>query len=121
MTGIDRCLAQIDAVRSVALGVEPAYVARSRIGRLTLSTAALVAQEVGDPIPVVPADIQFSDTTPVRLRAVAACCDRICELARHLAQPSEPLEIRWKRGWHELLAHLKDLEVLLVDLRREEA
>ncbi len=119
MTRLDRCLSQIQAIRSVAAGVEPAYVARSRIGRLTLSGAVLVAKETGIPAPSLPSAIPFPETGSSCLRWVASCCNHIATLGKHLAQPSEPLDDRWRRGWSELLGELRALETHLIALRDE--
>lgn len=119
MTRIERCLSQIQAIRSVETGVEPPYVARSRIGRLTMSTADLVAQAAGIPAPALPGPIQLRDDVSGKIRALASCCNRIVELARHIAQPSEPLDQRWKRGWKDLLQELQTLERHLLNLREE--
>lgn len=121
MSGLERCLAQIQAIRTVAAGDEPAYVARSRIGRLTWSVANLVAKETGTPEPLRPAAIPLPGTDRPNLRNVASRCNRIVAIGSHLAQPSEPLDDRWRRGWSELLAELGDLEVSLIALRDEHA
>ena len=114
MTRIERCLAQIAAIRNVQTGVEPPYVARSRIGRLTVSTATLVTEAAGIPTPTRPGPIRGLDNVTEEVRELAVCCSSISELARHIAQPSEPLDQRWKRGWKELLEELQTLERLLL-------
>ncbi len=119
MTRIERCLSEIQAIRNVGTGVEPAYVARSRIGRLTISTAVLVAEAAGSPAPALPGPIQPGDGVSGKIRALASSCNRITKLARHIAQPSEPLDQRWKRGWKELLQELQTLEGHLLNLREE--
>ena len=113
MSRIDRCLSQIRAIRDVAAGLEAPYVARSRIGRLAMSTVALVAEEAGLPAPERPGPIRLLDGTSEKLSELAARLDRLREITRHIAQPSEPLDNRWKRGWDELLQELQILEELL--------
>ena len=121
MARIESCLSHIQAVRTVAAGVEPAYVARSRIGRLTLSTAALVAREVGIPRPDFPRPLPVPMNGPRYLVEVTGSCNRLVSISRHLAQPSEPLDERWRRGWSELLAELATLEAHLVALRETDS
>lgn len=113
MPSIDRCLEQIRAVQRVAAGSEPAYVARSRLGRLTLSTVSVVASRLGLPIPDLPNQVVVPTDAPSDVAELAAGCNRLIELARQLSQPSEPLDARWKRGWSELLRELEKLEQAL--------
>jgi hypothetical protein len=107
---IDLCLTQIASIRDVATGQAPPYVARSRIGRLALSIAQLVAREAGLSEPDLPRLISVPVEAPARLRDLAARCNRLVELAKHIAQPSEPLDERWRRGWNELLGEVGALE-----------
>lgn len=110
MSRIDRCLSQIAAIRDVAAGQAPPYVARSRIGRLALSVAVLVAEEGGLPAPDLPRQIRVPAGASLRLHDLAQRCNRLSQLAQHIAQPSEPLDDRWRRGWHELLGEIGGLE-----------
>ena len=120
MAGLERCLAQIDAIRSVASGDQPPYVARSRIGRLTSSVANLVARHVGGPPPIWdPGAIELPTTETASIRAVAVRCNHVVAIGSHLSQPSEPLDDRWKRGWSGLLAELQELEAALCALERD--
>ena len=121
MARIDRCLSQVQAIRNVAAGVEPAYVARSRIGRLVLSTATVVAKEIGMPAPDLPRPMPVPETGSTNLRGVISSCNQVTTIGRHLAQPSEPLDDRWRQGWSELLAELETLETHLVALDHETA
>jgi hypothetical protein len=114
---IDRCLSQVAAIRAVAAGQAPPYVARSRIGRLALSVAALVAQEAGLSAPDLPRPIRVPAGAPAQLRDLAERCNRLSQLARHVAQPSEPLDDRWRRGWHQLLGEVSGLEEQLQSMR----
>lgn len=117
MNRIDRCLSQIAAIKDVAAGEVPPYVARSRIGRLALSVAVLVAQEAALPAPDLPRPIRVPAETSAQLRNLAERCNRLTELARHVAQPSEPLDSRWRRGWHQLLGAIEGLEEQLKAMR----
>lgn len=113
MNSIDRCLAEIRAVRDVVEGHATPYVARSRIGRLALSTAVLVAEEVGLPRPDLPGPVQLPADVSEEMSDLAHLCGRIVEIARHVGQPSEPLADRWERAWQQLLEELDQLERLL--------
>lgn len=117
MNRIDRCLSQIAAIKDVAAGQAPPYVARSRIGRLALSVAVLVAQEAALPAPDLPQPIRVPAEASAQLRNLAGRCNRLTELARHVAQPSEPLDSRWRRGWHQLLGEIERLEEQLKAMR----
>lgn len=115
MTRIDRCLAEIRAIREVAEGHATPYVARSRIGRLVLSTAVLVAEEAGLPHPDLPGSIQLPAGASEQLSDLARRCSRLADISRHIAQPSEPLAERWERGWHQLL---EEVDLLEEELKR---
>jgi len=110
MNTVDRCLAEIRAIRDVADGDATPYVARSRIGRLALSTAVLLADETGLPHPDLPGSIQLPPGAPPWVSDLAHRCSRLAEIARHIAQPSEPLADRWNRGWQQLLEEIDLLE-----------
>ena len=117
MDRVERCLAQIGAIRDVAAGDAVPYVARSRVGRLTLSIASAVAEEAGLAVPDLPGPIRLPDETPEDLLEIADRCNRLLELARHISQPSEPLAERWTRGWQELLEEVGSIEKRLLLLR----
>lgn len=110
MGKIERCLSEIQAVREVAEGHAAPYVARSRLGRLALTTAMIVAEEAGLPSPDLPGAVKLPVTAAPEVLDLARCCNRIADTARHIAQPSEPLAERWERNWHQLLDDLADLE-----------
>jgi len=116
MGSIDRCLDQVQALRTVAAGAEPAYVARSRLGRLILSVVSLAAERSQLPVPALPGPIHVPGDAATGLTDLAASCNRLVELARHLSQPSEPLDMRWRRGWSELIQELEALELALSHL-----
>lgn len=118
MDRIDRCLSQIAAIKDVAAGDAVPYVARSRMGRLTLSIVSLIAEEAGLPAPDLPRPIHLPDQAPTELVEIANRCNRLIELANHISQPSEPLAERWTRGWRELLQEIDSIEERLVLFRR---
>jgi hypothetical protein len=110
MNRVKRCLAEIRAIREVAKQQAVPYVARSRIGRLALTTVVLVAEEVGMPPPDLPGPIQLPEGASPQLAELAARCIRLADISRHIIQPSEPLADRWERGWHQLLEEIDLLE-----------
>ena len=114
MDRVERCLAQIGAIKDVAAGDAVPYVARSRMGRLTLSIASLVAEEAGLAVPDLPGPIHLPDKASEDLLEIAERCNRLLELARHISQPSEPLAERWTRGWRELLEEVGSIEERLL-------
>ena len=109
----DKCIRQIHKVREVADGAEVAYVARSRINRLTLSIIQLVAKECGLKIPDRPSPICLPEGTSELLKELAHISNRLLDSSRTLCQPSEPLDERWRLGWSVLLGELDELEVTL--------
>ena len=116
MDRIARCLSQIEAIRDVAAGDVPPYVARSRIGRLASSVAALAAELGG--LPELPVDERFAAPgNSSQFKALASSVKRLRDASRHVAQPSEPLEVRWRRAWAELLEELSILERCINKMR----
>ena len=63
------------------------------------------------------ASLTGSVQPPAQLRELAARCNRLTQLAKQVAQPSEPLDDRWKRGWHELLGEIHGLAQQLTSMR----
>ena len=110
---IEHCLQEIAKIRDVAQGVDVAYVARSRIGRLTLTLAQIVTQKAGMSIPDRPGPIVVSDEGSQTVRELANICNSLLEISRVLCQPSEPLDNRWREGWSALLDQLNVLEITL--------
>lgn len=115
---IEHCLQEIAKIRDVAHGVDAAYVARSRIGRLTLALARIVAKKAGMSIPDRPGSIVVQDEVPQAVRELANICNSLLETSRVLCQPSEPLDNRWRDGWSNLLDQLDVLEILLREMGR---
>ena len=118
MANFARCLRQIQAVRDVASGIEPAYVARSRIGRLCDSTTSLVTRTLCGRHRIQPGQIPTDRIASPEMREVALSCNRIFGLSRHIRQPSEPLDERWRQGWADLKVEIDLLERRLTVLQR---
>lgn len=110
MNTIERIHEEIQKVRSVALGQEAAYVARSRLGRVILSCLCFVAKEVGVENPTFPRMFRPPHNATPQLIEITHRCNRILELTKTLSQPSEPLEERWKETWKLLLQQLELLD-----------
>ena len=110
MSDIARCLKEIDKVKRVAAGVEAAYVARSRLGRLVLSVTRLVCNRLDIPAPDRPGHLSVPDRTNEEVRILIDVCNRLHETAKTITQPSEPLDERWRSGWSVLLGELAELE-----------
>lgn len=119
MTNVGRCLRQIQAVRDVAAGTDPAYVARSRIGRLCESTVSIVTGDLGIKRQQRPGVIATGEIESRDVAEVAESCNRIFSLSRHIRQPSEPLDERWRRGWEDLMVELDVLEQRLEVLAQD--
>lgn len=112
----EHCLREIAKIRDVAQGVDAAYVARSRIGRLTLALTRIVAKKAGMSIPDRPGPIVVPNEAPHTVRELANICNALLETSRVLCQPSEPLENRWREGWSSLLDQLNALEISLREM-----
>jgi len=110
MSDITRCLCEINKVKRVAAGVEVAYVARSRLGRLILSVTRLICNQLGMPSPDRPGRLSVPDTVSEEVRVLVDVCNRLNEKAKTITQPSEPLDERWRSGWSVLLGELAALE-----------
>lgn len=119
MTTIDRCLQELSRVRGVATGVEVAYVARSRIGRLTLTLGRIIAKHTGSTLPDRPGPIQIPTGASGMSKRLAVCCNRLIDITKTLSQPSEPLDDRWRSGWSALLKELEKLEAELKKMKNE--
>jgi hypothetical protein len=110
---IDKCIRHIHKVQEVADGSEVAYVARSRISRLTLTLIQLVAKECGLKMPNRPSPICLPEDASELSKELAHICNRLFDASRTLCQPSEPLDERWRSGWSVLLSDLNALETKL--------
>ena len=116
MITTERVFEEISKVRDVAKGIDAAYVARSRVGRLTLSLARLVATRTGMGMPDRPGTIMVSKDVPLIIRQLADSCNKLLEASRSICQPSEPLDTRWRNGWSTLLHELDVLEMMLREI-----
>lgn len=119
MSEIKRCLKQIEDVRAVASGMESAYVARSRLGRLILSVTRTICKIAGLDPPDKPGPISVCTTENGSLVALMEICNALNEIAKTITQPSEPLDVRWKAGWSTLLSYLNDMEQRLMLLEEK--
>lgn len=117
MNDMAKCLREIDKVKEVAEGGAP-YAARSRIARLTLNTTRLVCSALGAPAPDRPLALSKPVGASSELTRVIDVCNRLNSLSKSVAQPSEPLEQRWRKMWAALLADLDELAAALRDWNR---
>lgn len=116
MSTIPNCLVHIRKIKRVAFGEDSPYVARSRLGRLTLSLSKILADAIGISAPDRPSLLPIPDVADDKLALLINLCNKITDNAKTLSQPSEPLDKRWRDGWLTLLDDLKELEVHLMDL-----
>ncbi|MDE0036643.1 MAG: hypothetical protein OXU77_03665 [Gammaproteobacteria bacterium] len=117
MSSVERCLRDIDKVRSVASGHEEAYVARSRLARLILR-ATNVADEVAGMATAGSACTGVSMTGREEMQVkVSQTCARLDACRKAASHASEPLDDRWRQMWDEIGSHLDTLEALLRESR----
>src|SRR5712691_9739600 len=110
------CLSLIAKVRSNVAQPESAYLLRTRIRRSVLSAARLAAEQLGTKIPVLPEATDSRILSAGKAGAVLASCNRLLARTRHLCQPSEALDSRWRQGWDEVLEELATLERTLTEM-----
>ena len=110
-----RCLRQLDTVRAAARDPEAAYVLRTRLRRFILAVLRLVAEDEGLGVPTLPGPITYPDNIARRSAAILDICRQVEHKTRSLCQRSEPLDHRWKVGWHAVEQDLEQLERLLRD------
>lgn len=110
MKDIDNCLKQISKVRSVARQEEPAYAAKSRLGRLVLTVARLVARASGGIALDRPGWLEVPTGASTDIKHLINLCNRISDTTRILVQPSEPLSEYWRARWSELIDDLDSME-----------
>ena len=77
MASSDLCFKQIERLRAVAKEEEPAYAARSRLGRLVVTTARVIATRLSMPLPHVPQQITIPAGAPTELRSLADHTNRL--------------------------------------------
>lgn len=110
MREIDICLVCLAKVRSALTDDEMAYVARSRIGRLTLAVGALVARICGVQLLDRPDRLKVPSDAPKDILVLVERCNELLDTSRPLAVPSEPLSERWISWKLELTEQLDSLE-----------
>ena len=113
MEGIHRCLDQLSLVEESVRSSESAYLFRTRLSRLTLSCARMIARYHGLEEPVLPGRFEPGPTVLWSHRRVVACASRLFAIGERLGQRSEPLDERWMGCRDELLACLGELRALL--------
>ena len=116
MATVTRCLREIQSVRQVVRGAEAAYVARSRVARLSLSVARLASAMAGIRSPDRPGRLAVPDHESDEVKRVLWLANAIQDVSEFIRQPSEPLDGRWVRMWQELKQHLDSLEGALLSL-----
>lgn len=117
MRNVEKCLHQIEKVRAVVDGQTP-YAARSRVRRLVLETMRLVSASAGLPLPGRPGVLSAPANAGSQLMRVVGACNQLNGLSRSIAQPSEPLDSRWRVMWCSLVGELDELELALRDWAR---
>jgi hypothetical protein len=109
--GLDHCLNQISLIEDAMASPDSAYLFRTRLNRLTLSCARMVARDHGLEEPVLPGRFEAAPSMPPNHRRIADCITKLFTLGELLGQPSEPFGNRW-------VGHRDDLAVCLLELRR---
>jgi hypothetical protein len=97
MTTNEYCLSLLDKVDEAGRDPELAYLVRSRLRR------AVVALERGRREPTGEAPLA---NAPVEVQALAK---ELSERVIWLCQPSEALDVRWKREWSAVLDGVAEL------------
>jgi len=117
MRNVKKCLHQIEKVRAVVDGQTP-DAARSRVKRLVLETMRLVSASAGLQLPGRPGVLSAPVNAGSQLVRIVAACNQLNGLSRSIAQPSEPLDSRWRVMWCSLVGELDELELALLDWTR---
>src|SRR5438093_12863990 len=81
MTLIEQCREQVRAVREAAQDPKAAYVIRSRLERLLLSCAAVIAAGSGQAEPDQPRAFGKIPEAPADIRELASACDALYGLS----------------------------------------
>jgi hypothetical protein len=111
MPSIESCIQQLEAVRDAAADPGAAYVIRSRLERLLLSCARVVAESNHNALPDMPRSIE--GVGGVAARELAEACNVLHDLSGSICRPSESLDARWEEGWRQISAALDRLEAVL--------
>jgi hypothetical protein len=116
MSSIEQCIDEIAAVRQAAVDPKAAYVIRSRIERLLLSCARLIAERSHQLGPEQPSRV--GDTSaPRNSREIAKASDALSDVSSLICRPSESLDSRWDEGWSRIEPKLDQLEKALASQR----
>jgi hypothetical protein len=75
MSSIEQCIEQLEAVRDSASDPRAAYVIRSRLERLLVSCARVIAKRVGSREPEMPHRVGQLPAAPAEVRQLAVACD----------------------------------------------
>lgn len=110
------CLELIRAARASATDPESAYVLRNRILRAVLAACHMCAERVGQVAPYTPQQITGLKIDSDPEATVISAANQVMSMARHLCQPSEALDTRWRSGWEEMAPALEQLEAMVSDL-----
>lgn len=110
MGDIAQCLQRIEQVRRAAADDRSAYLIRTRLHRMLMSTQNRV--DAARRTHVVEQVRPGSDHS-VHWDAVERLTRQIVLETRHMSQRSESLDDRWTECWRRLSAQLDELELLL--------
>ena len=83
---------------------------RSRLARLILNVNRLVCKRLGIPAPDRLCRVPVPECQEAGFGMVLETCNRLTDAVKTMAQPSEPLDQRWRAGWTVLIAELTTLE-----------
>lgn len=113
MPEIIDCIKLVTDIRTCAADPESAYLMRTRILRAVLAVGHLVARRFDVPVPTSPDEIKKIQMHDEPEGALIEVANNVLALSRHLCQPSEALDARWKAGWDKLQPALGELEAQL--------
>ena len=114
MSTKEACVKQIDDAINSIIGVEAAYVARTRLRRLLLSCERMIAHRYSLPEPVLPGHFEAPAQASEDVQIIVKYCNRLAEQAHILSQPSEPLDDRWKSNWESAVRDLMFMKVMIL-------
>ena len=118
MNEVDACLRYLASAQAAVADEEIAYVARSRLGRLTLAVSSVVAKICDVPPVDRPERLLVPPNAPLSIQTLIGHCNTLLELTTLLTRPSEPLETRWKLGRAEIVDELTAMETHLRQIGR---
>lgn len=109
MKAQDRALWQIRQLCETYSDPDSAYVARSRLQRALLSALEFAAREAGARGPAVPGPFELPEHASEETKGVVEACNSIWSMSETMCQPSEALDVRWTKGWHQVVEALGHL------------